>query len=206
MAVPTSTTHAAVGAGIDRRVQASSPQRLRRDLHRLRRLLPGAQQPGAGDPRHPARVPAAHEGRARPGADRSVALVRRLEVPDGGGLGPQQSEILSPAGAAAVLRHHADHRPGQGGVQLAGDPDRAADAQRVGAGDGLAPLRQDDGPLVRHARARTGGLGVERLTQRRRRTGGQLRPPRGRALQRLGGEVLLQRADRRRPGDPGVRA
>ena len=39
----------------------------------------------------------------------------------------------------------------KGDLQLARAADRAADAERLGAGHGLAAVRQDDGPLVQHA-------------------------------------------------------
>ena len=42
---------------------------------------------------------------------------------------------------------------GEGGLRLAGARRGAADAQRLGAGHGLAAVRQDDGALVQHARS-----------------------------------------------------
>ena len=55
---------------------------------------------------------------------------------------------------------------------------RAADAERMGPGHGLAALRQDDGPLVEHEGARPHRLHLERRPQRGRRAGRQLRAAR----------------------------
>ena len=180
------------------RVQAPPPERLRRHLHRLRRLLPGAQQPRARDSRHPPRAPAVLEGRSRMGADRHLDFVRDLEVPDGVGVGSQQPEIFPAARPAAVVHPDGGLRRVQGDLRLAGAGDRHPDRQRLGPGHGLAAVRQDDGALVQHQGARARRLVLERRAQRRRRPGRDLRRARRDALPRLGREVLLQRRDRRR--------
>ena len=60
-------------------------------------------------------------------------------------------------------------------------------------GMGWPRVRQDDGALVQHQRARHGGVGVEHRAQRGRRAGGELRGARRHAVRRLGRQVLLQR-------------
>ena len=83
----------------------------------------------------------------------------------------------------------------QGDLHLARAGHRAADAQRLGAGHGLAAVRQDDGALVQHQGARPDGVDLERRAQRRRRARRELRAARRHAVRRLGRQVLLQRAD-----------
>ena len=141
------------------------------------------------------------EGAARLGADRPVDRLRGLEVPDGLGVRPQQSQVLPAARAAAVVR---DHVRRSGTVKAIysslGAGDRAADGERLGAGHGLAAVRQDDGALVQHQRARPGGVDLERVAQRRRRAGRDAGAARRHAVRRLGREVLFQRRDRRGGG------
>ena len=63
-------------------------------------------------------------------------------------------EILPAARPAAVVRDHGVCGAVQGDLRIAGAGHRAADRQRLGAGHGLAAVRQDDGALVQHQGAR----------------------------------------------------
>ena len=123
--------------------------------------------------------PAVLEGRARHGADRAVDRLRRVEVPDGLDLGPEQPAVFPAARAAAVGGDHCGDRTVQGHLRVARAPGGAADPERLGAGHGLAALRQDDGALVQHQGARRGGVGVEHRAQRRRRRSSPASPALG---------------------------
>ena len=142
--------------------------------------------------------------RVRHGAHGVIYRLRRVEVPDGLGVGSQQPEVLPAARAAAVVRDHVRLGHGEGDLRLACARDRASDAERMGAGHGLASLRQDHGPLVQHEGAGARRVGLECRPQRRR---GPDRLPGGArrdALQRLGREVLLQRRSGGSDGDRRV--
>ena len=176
-----------------RRIQAPAQAGLRRDLRGLRRVLPGAHEPVAGDPRHPARVPRLHQGAARHRDDRAVDRVRRLEVPDGLGVRPQQSPLVHAARLAALGRRDGFVRPLQGHLRFVDADHPAAGTERVVQRHGMAAQRQDHGALVQRQRARARGVAVEHRAQRRRRAG-RCAGRRGcRTVRRLGRQVLLQR-------------
>ena len=93
----------------------------------------------------------------------------------------------------------------QGDVRLARPRHPPAGCQRVGAGHGLAAIRQDDGALVQHEGARARRVVLERRPQRRRRSGRDLCGARRRAVSRLGREAVRQRRDCRGHRDSRVR-
>ena len=112
--------------------------RLRRHLHRVRGVLPGPQQPGARHPGHPQGSSRVLQGAARHGDDGPGDRLRRLEVPDGVGVRPQQSEVLPAAGPAALVRHHRRLRTVNGVYTSLGllivPADRSTDGSREWAG------------------------------------------------------------------------
>ena len=162
------------------------------DLHRLRHLLPGPQQP-------PGRFEGDGTGaRLQQSADRRHAgahrhRLRHRQVPDGRLVGPQQSALFHaarPAAHRAVQLRLRCHR------QLSAAP-RAVDPERPGAGHGLGPVRPLARPLVQRARARHGLRVLEHRAQCRRR---RHRPDRRLRYIMVGLAVRILRS--RRPGHP----
>ena len=123
------------------------------------------------DPGPARREPGVHESAARHGADGAFHRLRTLEVPDGLGLGPQQPEVLHAARAPAFGRAHGGLRAGRGALRVARRDHPRHGAERLGAGHGLAALRQDHGALVQPQGARAHRLDLERRAQHRRRAG-----------------------------------
>ena len=141
-----------------------------------------------GDPQGASGV---HQSAIGLGDDRTFRGVWDFQIHYGLGVGPQQSTLVYGAGIVAHERRHVRFRHGPGDLRLARVDHRVADAQRLVQRHGLAAVRENDGALVEHPRARQNRRDVERRAQCRWGAGCGVRHVGGGAVWSLGGDVLF---------------